>query len=499
MMKFSKAQQKLYSAAMFSTPLFLRAFLSMVPAEHQVDLGRTLDSGQNNLGIFIARDHGKSTISSLAYPLRRLCFDPNLRILIVQKTSDAAVKSLDIIKKHFEQNELMKAWYANHWSKAVGHTDISNKQGHSKNKDGFWQQKRIYLKRELLSKDPSIETVGIGGAITGGRADIIIIDDILDDENTKTESRLREIKRWFEGTISQLGEPWTQKIIIGTVKTNAEIDIYNMIQGNPSYKVFFMPAILEPTFDEIEYERVLDNEGIVKGVDVKNKEEIKTLWPEKWSIEDLLLEYESSLDQAIWKREKLLDLSAMSGTIFNRSYFRQCDSDEIKKVLDNDETIVYAALDSAWDTEKTSDYSSIVIGALLNQKLYIVDAFQDKLKLYDLMDLLVNKYMEFGFAELMIEEAASGKALIQMLNKETQVLTTGTSHGGKGKIERARTVSPFVNQGRVIIPEDADWKNTFLNVVTGFPFVEHDDMVDAFVYLMIKMFIEISPRGGIHV
>lgn len=490
----------LANAGMYSTAIFMQYFLGMKPAKHQLEIGKILDNDeQKQISIFVARDHGKSTIATLAYPLRLICLNPNLRILIVQKTGDSAIKSLEFIKKHLESNEIIKKWYAKHWKKLTGETDITNKAGQTKEKSGFWQQRRIYVKRSIISKDPSIETVGIGGTITGGRADIIILDDILDDENTKTDSRLRDIKSWFEGTVSQLGEPWTKKVVIGTPKTNNEDDIYNIIQNNPSWKTYFMPALISPTFDEIEYDIIKNDDGIVKGVNVKNKDKIKTLWPSKWDIESLLNEYVSSLDQAIWKREKLLDITALGGTIFNRANFNHVENKLIKEVLSNPETIIYAALDSAWESKKDSDYSALIIAAKLKHSVYILECARVKLKLYELMDLLVEKYMEYNFHSLLIEEAASGRALIQMLEKETGLYVEAVSHGGKNKIQRARTVSPFLNQGRVNLPSEAKWKETFLNEITQFPFSSHDDITDSFVYLLHKLFVEHSLSGGIHI
>lgn len=488
----------IYNASMHSTGLFLNTFLGMKPAKHQMTLSGMLDSHYRETGIFIARDHGKSTIASYAYPVRLLCKDPNLRILIVQKTGTGAIKSLDIIKKQFETNRIIKKWYADYWFNKTGYRDIANKAGLS-DKMGLWQQKRIYLKRKLVSKDPSLEVVGVGGAITGGRADIIILDDILDDENTKTTNRLRDIREWFEGTINQLREPWTKKVVVGTSKTTSELDIYNIIRASPSYKIFHMPAILEPPFEEIDFEPVRDSDGIVTGVDVKNKEEIKVLWEEKWPIEQLLFEYIASVDPAIWKREKLLDATAMAGTVFSNSDFNFYDSEKQKEILKNPNTMLFAALDSAWETTAKADYSSLIVGALLNQKLYLVDLVRDKLDLYQMMDLIVEKYQTWEFSKLSIEKAASGPALIQMLSRETQVPVSDISHGGKSKIERSRTVSPYVRQGRIFVPENADWRETFFNEITQFPFLDHDDTVDAFVYLLMETLLNHNTGGGIHV
>jgi len=57
---------------------------------------------------FWPRDHGKSEIFCISYPLRRICEDPNVRILIVQKTATEAEKTLGVIKAELESNEDLK-------------------------------------------------------------------------------------------------------------------------------------------------------------------------------------------------------------------------------------------------------------------------------------------------------------------------------------------------------------------------------------------------------
>lgn len=42
-----------------------------------------------------------------------------------------------------------------------------------------------------------------------------------------------------------------------------------------------------------------DGRGVVVGVDVKTPD-VRTLWPQKWPIAELLLEMLASLDVAVW-------------------------------------------------------------------------------------------------------------------------------------------------------------------------------------------------------
>ncbi|RLC76907.1 MAG: hypothetical protein DRI81_09510, partial [Chloroflexi bacterium] len=76
-----------------------------MPVAHQYEMARRIDDEHLQYqGDFWPRDHGKSEIFCIAYPLRRICEDPDVRILIVQKTADAAEKTLEVIKSELERN-----------------------------------------------------------------------------------------------------------------------------------------------------------------------------------------------------------------------------------------------------------------------------------------------------------------------------------------------------------------------------------------------------------
>lgn len=55
-------------------------------------------------------------------------------------------------------------------------------------------------------------------------------------------------------------------------------------------------------------------------------------------------------------------------------------------------------------------------------------------------------------------------------------------------IER-NIISPFVENGRVYLPAGALWLDTFLNELTLFPESDHDDQVDAFVYVILVLLL----------
>src|SRR5262249_32098605 len=79
---------------------------------------------------------------------------------------------------------------------------------------------------------------------------------------------------------------------------------------------------------------------------------------------------------------------------------------------------------------------------------------------------------------VLVEDAASGQSLVQMLKSETKLPILPVKPLGD-KQARAHSVSPLVESGRVFVPDQAPWLAEFLDEMTSFPSAPHDDCVDA--------------------
>jgi predicted phage terminase large subunit-like protein len=436
---------------------------------------------------FWPRDHGKSEIFCLAYPLRLICEDPNIRILIVRKTATEAEKTVSVIKTELERNEELKAYYAPHWEETVGHRDISNATGtveREGRREGAWQRRRIYVKRTRRGTDPTLEAVGVGGAITGGHYDVIILDDVEDDENTKTEARLRSLLEWLMGTIMQLREPHTKIAIVGTLKT-AQPDIYNFVLNNPMWSCRVESAIKRPRLDNIHYDVIHNDEGRVVDVVVHNEEEIEVLWPAKWPIKALLLDMLASI-RSIWIREKLNDLRALAGSIFKRTWFSYKPREELPRVFDQ----IVQAWDTAFEDTDAADWSVCVTVGLAAGKANILDVFRDKLEFWALPQAIKRQYTKWRPEVVLVEKKASGRSAIQVLQKETTLPIVAVKPDGKDKAAKARSITPFYESGRVVHVAGASWLDVFEDELTMFPKGAHDDQVDALVYALLRLFLE---------
>src|SRR5689334_5754680 len=59
---------------------------------------------QKKLLLLAPRSHGKSLVAAFVVALHRICFNRNIRILLISKKADGAIKRLRRIRKQLESN-----------------------------------------------------------------------------------------------------------------------------------------------------------------------------------------------------------------------------------------------------------------------------------------------------------------------------------------------------------------------------------------------------------
>jgi predicted phage terminase large subunit-like protein len=79
---------------------------------------------------------------------------------------------------------------------------------------------------------------------------------------------------------------------------------------------------------------------------------------------------------------------------------------------------------------------------------------------------------------VLVEDAANGMALAQELARDNTYATVPIKPR-MDKLSRAQAATPAFEAGRVLLPEKADWRLTYIQELTGFPGTRHDDQVDS--------------------
>ena len=201
--------------------LFLRLIWNHLrlpsPTPIQLNIAQYLQGGPRRRIISAFRGVGKSWITA-AYVCWRLYREPQLKILVVSASKNLSDNfstfCLQLINNIPELTHLAPR---DDQRNAKVQFDVGPAEP---------------------SKDPSVRSVGITGQITGGRADLIIPDDIEVPNNSATQQmrdKLAESVKEFDAVLKPGGEV----VFLGTPQT--EQSIYNTLQ-NRGYDIRIWPV-----------------------------------------------------------------------------------------------------------------------------------------------------------------------------------------------------------------------------------------------------------------
>lgn len=217
--------------------------------------------------ILMARSHAKTAIVSGGLPIHILVqpaegniYFPGIegsecRILLAGETETMAKKNLRVIKTIFDENKTFRAlWPHRCWE-----------GGGRKKKE--WSTESIIIPRKNEWPDPTIRAVGVGGAITGARPNVLIEDDLVSFKAMNSEVVMQEAIEWH-------------------TTARALLDTYEVESGLQSLQ--FVIGTRWAVHDLYSY--IIDNDKTVEVNDRKYHQIItdgKILWPEKYTLEDI--------------------------------------------------------------------------------------------------------------------------------------------------------------------------------------------------------------------
>lgn len=187
------------------------------PTPVQYDIAHHLQHGPRRSVIEAFRGVGKSWIT-VAYVLWRLYLNPQEKILVVSASKNLADNFTTFCFQLINSMPLLAHLRPQPWQR---NSKIQFDVGPAKD-----------------SKDPSVRSVGITGQLTGGRADLIIPDDIETPSNSLTQAgrdRLAELIKEFDSVLKPGGEIK----YLGTPQT--EMSIYNVLPSR-GYEIRVWPA-----------------------------------------------------------------------------------------------------------------------------------------------------------------------------------------------------------------------------------------------------------------
>lgn len=385
------------------------------------------------------RGSGKSTFSSLAYPLYCALEKKRNFIVLIGDTYNQAEIIIQNMKYELENNFLIRADYGD------VRTDI-------------WATSRLVLKNmvRVIARSKGQKLRGLKHMQY--RPDLIIVDDPQARDDVRTDERRLEDYRWF-----------TTEVMGAVDKENGRI----FVIGNLLHKDALLPR--------------LSAMGLFHELKIPIVENGKSTWLARYpTLESVEAEAKKN-DPIFWAREFELKIVPEEGQIITEEDIQYYDDPEPSVMQ-----YTGVGVDLAISQKESADYTSMV-GARVYRKgdaleIRIYDrVVNDHIDFHQTQDTAKTFAVEVGrdyAAHLFVEDVAYQKAAIQELERK-MLPVTGIKTGGRDKRARLMTVAPLIKNGTVKFPRQGAEK--LITQLLGFGIESHDDMVDALVTLLIGL------------
>jgi len=402
------------------------------------------------------RGSSKSTTLTICWVAFRIGHEPHKSCMLVQANDEAARDSAGQVADIIAHNpgwrlvfphvvpDTLAGWGSTGYE--VRRSDMPYRE---------WRR----LTARHKGKDPTL--VGLGyrsRAIIGKHpTGVLMVDDIHDEQNTRSARELLLVQKVVTGTILPTATPSTWQVFIGTPWTENDILAYLKATGR---------------YDSVR--TPVERDG-------------QPRWPERFSREEI-----ENLRQAVgeveFARMYLLDLQAASGVHLRREWLR---------------TYPYPRIDPSWPVVMGVDYASAADELLAGQRDYfavaigralpggagvvLVDGCRQHLSQGAAQAKLIKLAERYPTLQLVgVEAVGKGEEFFHLMLRTSRLPLQAVQPGGHSKgIRFERGMAPLFERGNVFV---ADLENEFLRAFrsewVSWPYGEHDDTLDA-VYWML--------------
>lgn len=305
-------------------------------------------------------------------------------------------------------------------------------------------------------------TFTTGGGITGSGGNTIGLDDPLDIKKRSSVAHVRALNNWVgQGMASRLNDKLHDLIYL---------IMQRLREDDPTgYLRTKQPELWTHLCLPMEFEE--ERRCVTPIFTDPRTKEGELLWSKITAEELKIIKSDQGGDYSGQYQQRPAN---MEGNIFQRQWW-QYYSSPLFVTFD----YYVQSVDTAWETNAENDYSVCTTWGISGKNVYLVDIWRAKVHYPDLKRALISLYQKYKPLVLLIEDTASGKAVIQELLRDKQVIPVKAIKVIGAKEVRAKQSTPFIESGRVFLLENLPTLYDFLEELSNFPNAEHDDIVDS--------------------
>lgn len=324
------------------------------------------------------------------------------------------------------------------------------------------------------SKGGDYFAIGVGGAVTGKGADLLIIDDPHSEQEAALAETSPEIYdktyEWYTSGPRQRLQPggaivivmtrWSQRDLTAQVLKSAAQ------RGGEEWEVIEFPALMPSG---------------------------NPLWPEFWPPEELAA-LKEELPNSKWMAQYQQNPTSEASAIVKREWWNVWEEEKPPPC-----DFVLMSWDTAFEKTQRADYSALTTWGVFyhdddagvsKANIILLNAYRERMEFPRLKQVAIEEYREWEPDSIIIEKKASGAPLIYEMRSMGIPVQEFTPTKGNDKIARLNAVSDLFASGMVWMPPKS-WAEEVVDEVASFPAGEHDDYVDSTSMALMRF-----RRGG---
>ena len=420
---------------LFFFKTYLPHYFTLPPADFHRELLSLLEVKGTPVAVAAPREHAKSTIVTLGFPLQQICFQQRHFIIIVSDTEYQAVDFVRFIRLELEENERIRQDFGD--LRTTGDT---------------WADATFVTKNGV-----KVLARGSGQKVRGlrhrqHRPDLVVMDDIENDQSVRNPKQVDKLLKWITGTVYPAIEQKGSLFIIGTILARRSA-LYQLLYGEDYHE--WITKIYQAL-----------------------KSDKSPLWPERHSLKSLMHK-KTIIGSIQFNREYQNDPKDEEG-VFREEWLRYYHPSELK----NRELSVFTFIDPSVGSGENNDYKAIITIGQCDGIFYVLDAFIKKTSIDGMLRTVYSRFSEFHPQVIGIEDNVFQKLLLRefdaMALLRGQVLPIkGVTHKAN-KQGRITSLSALVERGVIRFRRNHSDQGLLIEQLLYFPSATvHDDGPDA--------------------
>jgi len=305
---------------------------------------------------------------------------------------------------------------------------------------------------------------GVGAAITGRGADLLVIDDPHSEQDALSSTAFDHAYEWYTSGPRQRLQPGGAIIIVMTRWGKKDLTGRLLAQQGSD--------VMSDKWEVVEFPAIMPSD--------------KPLWPEFWE-KDALLSIKASLPVGKWNAQWQQNPTGSESAIIKREWWNRWEEEKIPRL-----DYVLQSYDTAFSKKESADYSAITTWGVFKPEeggpdhIILLDAQRGRWNFPELKDQAFEEYEYWEPDMVLIEAKATGTPLIQELRLKG-IPALGFSPGkGNDKISRMHMVAPMFESGMVWAPDDKKFAEEVIEEVVSFPNGDNDDFCDSMTLALMR-------------